>query len=165
MSRYMKFFMLILSVLFSILLAEKTFAQINQPKEIQTSQKFGAYTIHYNVFNTKMLTPAIADTYKITRGKNIVLINIALTKTDNGTTSLGTPAKINGNAINLMQQSQKITFKEIKEADPNGTNAVYYLAEYRHTNEEDIRFEINVVPEGETKPLSINFSRRLFTEN
>lgn len=137
-----------------------SFAQINQPKEIQTSQRFGEYTVHYNVFNSKMVPAQIADTYKLTRGKDSVLLNISLTKTSAGTTTLGIPAKVTAKAINLMQQTKVIEFLEIKEPD-----ATYYLAPFRHTNEEDIRFEVSVLPEGESKPLSVSFTRRLFTEN
>lgn len=136
------------------------FAQIDQPKEIQTSQKFGAYTVHYNIFNSKTIPAQIAETYKLTRGRDIALINISLTKTENGATSLGIPAKITGKAANLMQQVKNIEFMEIKETD-----ATYYLAQFRHTNEEDFKFEISVVPEGENKPLVVTFTRRLFTEN
>ncbi|RYY02756.1 MAG: DUF4426 domain-containing protein [Gammaproteobacteria bacterium] len=137
-----------------------SFAQINQPKEIQTSQKFGEYTVHYNVFNSKMVPAQIADTYKLTRGKDSVLLNVSLTKTEEGKTTLGIPAKVSAKAINLMQQTKVIEFLEIKEPD-----ATYYLAPFRHTNEEDIRFEVSVLPEGESKPLSVSFTRRLFTEN
>jgi hypothetical protein len=59
-----------------------------------------------------------------------------------------------------MQQTKKIEFMEIDE-----TYAIYYIAQFRHTNEEDIRFEISVIPEGESKPLTVSFTRRLFTEN
>lgn len=152
----MKKIIFILACLFSF----SATAQIDQPKEIQTSQKFGNYTVHYNVFNSKTVPTQIANTYKITRGRDIALINISLTKTENGVTSLGIPAKITGRAANLMQQMKTINFNEIKETD-----ATYYLAEFRHTNEEDFRFEIKILPEDETKPLVVIFARRLFTEN
>jgi len=154
---------LILTLSF-LILPTLAFAQIDQPKEIQTSKKFGVYTVHYNVFNSKMVPSQIAEIHKLTRSKDIALVNISLTKTENGVASLGLPAKISVKAINLMQQTKTLEFKEIKETD-NGVNVTYYLAPYRHTNEEDIRFEVSVVPEGETKPLTVSFTRRLFTEN
>ncbi|RYY77126.1 MAG: DUF4426 domain-containing protein [Gammaproteobacteria bacterium] len=150
-------------ILISILMLMSScwaFAQINQTKEIQTSQKFGAYTVHYNVFNSKDIPPEVASIYKLTRSKDIALVNISLTKTENGITSLGIPAKVSAKAINLMQQTKSIEFNEIKEPE-----ATYYLASFRHTNEEDIRFEISVLPEGENKPLAVSFTRKLFTEN
>lgn len=136
------------------------FAQINQPKEIETSQKFGNYTVHYNVFNSKNIPAEVANLYKLTRAKDIALVNISLTKTENGVASLGLPAKVSVKAINLMQQVKALDFMEIKEPD-----ATYYIAKFRHTNEEDIRFEVSVVPEGESKPLTVSFTRKLFTEN
>ena len=143
-----------------LLLPLGSFAQINQPKEIQTSQKFGNYTVHYNVFNSKNIPAEVASVYKLTRAKDIALVNISLTKTENGTTSLGLPAKVSVKAVNLMQQVKDLDFMEIKEPD-----ATYYIAKFRHTNEEDIRFEVSVVPEGESKPLVVSFTRKLFTEN
>ena len=136
------------------------FAQINQTKEIQTSQKFGAYTVHYNVFNSKDIPPEVANIYKLTRSRDIALVNISLTKTENDATTLGLPATVSVKAVNLMQQSRALEFREIKEPD-----ATYYIASLRHTNEEDIRFDVSVLPEGESKPLTVNFTRKLFTEN
>lgn len=135
------------------------FAQIDQPKEIQTFQKFGHYTVHYTVFNSKQIPPQVAGVYKLTRSKDIVYLNISLTKTENGATTLGLPAEVKAKASNLMQQSKKMEFMEIKEPE-----ATYYLAPFRHTNEEDIRFDVSVLPAGETKPLTVSFNRRLYTE-
>ncbi|MFO1389459.1 DUF4426 domain-containing protein [Cellvibrio sp.] len=153
MKHLILFLMLTLSSLFAV-------AQINQTKEIQTSQKFGNYTVHYNVFNSKNIPAEVATLYKLTRAKDIALVNISLTKTENGTTSLGLPAKVSVKAVNLMQQVKELDFMEIKEPD-----ATYYIAKFRHTNEEDIRFEVSVVPQGESKPLTVSFTRKLFTEN
>jgi hypothetical protein len=153
----MKYFLLFIMLALNSLYAH---AQIDQPKEIQTSKKFGAYTVHYNVFNSKSIPTEVASLYKLTRSKDIALVNISLTKTENGVASLGLPAKVSVKAVNLMQQVKTLEFMEIKEPD-----ATYYIAKFRHTNEEDIRFEVSVVPEGETKPLTVSFTRRLFTEN
>jgi hypothetical protein len=153
----MKYFLLFIMLVLNSLYAH---AQIDQPKEIETSKKFGAYTVHYNVFNSKSIPAEVANLYKLTRSKDIALVNISLTKTENGVASLGLPAKVSVKAVNLMQQVNPLEFMEIKEP-----NATYYIAKFRHTNEEDIRFEVSVVPEGETKPLTVSFTRRLFTEN
>jgi len=150
----------LLSFVFIFFLTIPAFAQINQTKEIQTSQKFGNYTVHYNVFNSKNIPAEVARIYNLTRSKDIALVNISLTKTENSVTSLGLPAKVSVKAVNLMQQSKDLEFMEIKETD-----ATYYIAKFRHTNEEDIRFEVSVIPEGENKPLMVSFTRKLFTEN
>ena len=150
----------LLQFLILLSLSLHSFAQIDQPKEIKTFQKFGAYTVHYTVFNSKSIPPEVAKIHNLTRGKDLAFINISLTKTENGTTSLGIPALVKSKAINLMQQTKSLEFMEIKEPD-----ATYYLAPLRYTNEEDLRFEVSVLPVGETKPLLITFNRRLYTEN
>jgi uncharacterized membrane protein len=150
----------LMSFVLAFTLSLPALAQINQTKEIQTSQKFGEYTVHYNVFNSKSIPAEVAKVYQLTRSKDLALVNISLTKTEHGVTSLGLPAKISVKAINLMQQVKELEFKEIKEPQ-----ATYYLAPLRYTNEEDIRFEVSVLPESESKPLTVSFTRRLFTEN
>lgn len=152
----MKYLSLSLLVLVA---ASPVMAQINQPKEVQTFQKFVPYTVHYTLFNSKLIPPQVAEAYKITRSKDMVYINISVTKTENGATTLGLPAAVKTKATNLMQQSKNLEFKEIKEPE-----ATYYLAPFRHTNEEDIRFDVSVLPSGESKPLTVSFTRRLYIE-
>lgn len=145
--------------IFLSLIAITAQAQIDQTKIIKTSETFGDYTVHYNVFNSTKLTPAIAETYQLVRGKDRALVNISLVKTENGKTSLGKPAKISGNTKNLMQQTQALKFIEIKEGD-----ATYYLAPFVFNNEDVLHFNINVSREDNSQPMSFTFSRTLYTE-
>jgi hypothetical protein len=134
-------------------------AQVDQPKEISTTQAFGDYTIHYNVFNSTDIPAKVAETYKLVRGKDRALVNISLTKTENGSTSLGLPAVVSGASKNLMQQQQPLKFIEIKEGD-----ATYYLAPFVFTNEEILHFDIQVSTETGTKPMTFTFNRTLYTD-
>jgi hypothetical protein len=153
MKNSLRFFILCLLPLTAV-------AQIDQAKEIKTFQHFGAYTVHYTVFNSKLIPPEVAKTYNLTRRKDLAFVNISLTKTQNGATSLGISAQVKVKAVNLMQQTKALEFLEIKEPE-----ATYYLAPLSYTNEEDLRFDVSVLPAGETKPLAITFNRRLYTEN
>ncbi|HSC66604.1 MAG TPA: DUF4426 domain-containing protein [Cellvibrio sp.] len=134
-------------------------AQVDQPKEISTVQKFGDYTIHYNVFNSTNIPAKVAEAYKLVRGKDRALVNISLTKTENGQTSLGLPAHVSGTIKNLMQQTQTLQFVEIKEPD-----ATYYLAPLVFNNEEVLHFDIQVATEPNAKPMTFTFNRTLYTE-
>ncbi len=145
--------------IFLSLIAVTVQAQVDQTKIIKTSEKFGDYTVHYNVFNSTKLTPAIAEATKLVRGKDRALVNISLVKTENGKTSLGRPAQVSGNTKNLMQQTQTLTFVEIKEGD-----ATYYLAPFVFNNEDVLHFNINVSTEDNSPPMSFTFSRTLYTE-
>ena len=134
-------------------------AQIDQPKEIQTSQAFGAYTLHYNVFNSTSIAPGVAKTYKLVRGKDRALVNISITKTESGATSLGLPAVVLGSAQNLMQQKKKLNFIEVVEVD-----ATYYLAPFVFDNEELLHFDIQVQNAPDAEPMQVKFSRTLYRD-
>jgi len=134
-------------------------AQIDQPKEISTTEKFGDYTVHYNVFNSTDIPAKVAEAYKLVRGKDRALVNISLTKTENGSTTLGLPAIVSGASKNLMQHKQALTFIEIKEGD-----ATYYLAPFVFNNEEVLHFDIQISADANAKPMTFTFNRTLYTE-
>ena len=150
----MKLIVSFLGVLFCSMLAQ---AQIDQPKEISTTEKFGDYTVHYTVFNSTDIPAKVAEAYKLVRGKDRALVNISLTKTENGATSLGLPAQISGKTKNLMQQQQILKFIEISEGE-----ATYYLAPFVFNNEELLHFQIQVGESADSKPMLINFNRTLY---
>jgi hypothetical protein len=149
----------LLQSIFLSLVAITVQAQVDQPKEIGTMQKFGDYTVHYNVFNSTTIPAKVAEAYKLVRGKDRALVNISLTKTENGSTSLGLPAIVSGTSKNLMQQQQPLKFIEIKEGD-----ATYYLAPFVFNNEEVLHFDIQVSADANAKPMTFTFNRTLYTE-
>lgn len=134
-------------------------AQIDQPKEIATQQQFGVYTVHYNVFNSTDIPANVAEAYKLVRGKDRALVNISVTKTENGATSLGLPAQVSGVRRNLMQQKQTLKFIEVSEGD-----ATYYLAPFVFNNEELLHFDIELSVEGAARPLKLTFNRTLYAD-
>ncbi|EIK46601.1 hypothetical protein O59_000622 [Cellvibrio sp. BR] len=134
-------------------------AQIDQPKEIATQQQFGVYTVHYNVFNSTDIPANVAEAYKLVRGKDRALVNISVTKTENGATSLGLPAQVSGVRRNLMQQKQTLKFIEVSEGD-----ATYYLAPFVFNNEELLHFDIELNVDGAARPLKITFNRTLYAD-
>jgi hypothetical protein len=152
----MKLIVSLLGVLFFSVVAQ---AQVDQPKEISTTEKFGDYTVHYNVFSSTDIPAKVAEAYKLVRGKDRALVNISLTKTENGSTSLGLPAVVSGASKNLMQQKQALKFIEINEGD-----ATYYLAPFVFNNEEVLHFDIQVSADANAKPMSFTFNRTLYTE-
>jgi len=125
--------------------------------------RFENITVHHSVFSSTSVLPKIASQLGIVRGKNYVLINIAIT--DNDSTTGGKPASVSGIAMNLMQQVKKLEFKEINEA-----TATYYIASLRVTEKEIFHFTINVTPKtigvdskpNNNKPYEIKFTKKLY---
>lgn len=145
--------------IFLWVLSVSAFAQIDQTKEITTSQKAGDYTVHFNVFNSTDIPASIAEQFKLVRGKDRALVNISLVKTENGNTSLGLPAIVSGTTRNLMQQKQDLKFIEVKEGD-----VTYYLAPFVFNNEDLLYFEIKVQTNESSSPILVQFNRTLYKD-
>ncbi len=122
-------------------------------------QQFGNYQVHYIVFNSTELDPAIARNYGIKRSGRLAFINVSLLHTAPGRLPVGVPASISGTATNLIQQQRSLEFREIRE-----TGAVYYVATLSVSNEEIYRFDLAVVPEGATAPLQVKFEQKVWVE-
>jgi uncharacterized membrane protein len=150
---------ILLQGIFLALITITAQAQVDQTKEINTKAEFGDYTVHYNVFNSTAIPAAVAETYNFVRGEDRALVNISLTKTENGSTSLGLPALVSGKTKNLMQQLQALKFIEIKEG-----SATYYLAPFVFNNEELLHFDIQVSTDKDAKPMTFTFNRTLYTD-
>ncbi len=135
------------------LLAPGAFAQQD------VAQDFGAYRVHYSVFNSGFIDPEIAGIYQLTRSDNIGLVNIALTqRTDQGE-SLGLPAQISGRIQNLLGQTRDLEFVEIREGD-----ATYYLASFRISDQDPLHFFLSVTPSGSRAAFELRFTRTLYDQ-
>ena len=122
------------------------------------TKSFNNYTVHYSVFNSTFLQPNIAAQYGIPRGKREGVLNISVQKKQEGSTK-PVSAILNGKVINLIQQSQKLSFKKIEE----GT-AIYYLAPFSFTNEEHLKFAVEIQPDPNQSAFKLNFNHKLYEE-
>ncbi len=124
----------------------------------ENSKEFGDYVVHYNAFRSDTLSAEVAKQYNLTRANNRVLINIAVLKKVMNTTGKPTSSEVTGHASNLTGQLKQLEFKEITEG-----NAIYYLADTKISDGEFLKFELKILPEGETKATRIRFDKRFFT--
>lgn len=117
------------------------------------------YRVIYNVFNSTMIAPEVADRYGLVRGDDRALINIVVVRPLAAGQTLGLPAEISGTATNLLQQAQTLEFQTIEEQD-----TVYYLASMRHVNEEMYHFALTIEREDLALPIELKFSKKLYVE-
>jgi len=125
----------------------------------ENSTHIPGYTIHHNAMTTDTLTPKVAKAYNIQRSKNRGMLNVSVIKEKEGTTGTPVKASINASASNLTGQSRVIELREVMDAD-----AIYYLADFRVTNQETLTFKLEVQPEGADSSHSASFRRQFFTE-
>ncbi len=140
-------------ILFVLALA---FGSLNSYAE--NSKEFGDYVVHYNAFRSDTISPEVAKQHGLARASNRVLINITVLKKVMNTAGNPTNAKVTGHASNLTGQLKQLEFKEISEE-----KAIYYLAETKISDGEFLKFDLKIMPEGETRATRLNFSKRFFT--
>ena len=114
------------------------------------------YDIHYNAFNTMMVTPEVAQTYGFTRARNRALLNVSVI---DKVTKQSLPAVVTGTRTNIVGQRLPLEFLQIKEQ-----NAIYYIAQLRFTEEEMWRFELNIQPDLNADAIPLKFSQTFFLE-
>jgi hypothetical protein len=124
----------------------------------ENSKEFGDYVIHYNAFRSDTISPEVAKQHGLARANNRVLINIAILKKVLNTTGKPTTSKVTGHASNLTGQLKQLEFKEITEG-----NAIYYHAETKISDGEFLKFDVKIIPEGETRAARLHFDKRFYT--
>ena len=114
----------------------------------------GEFAAHYVVFPSAFLSAEVANTYDITRARGLSIVNLSVLGPD----GKGAEVELDGNAKNLLGQLSPLKFREVREGE-----ALYYLAEVRHTNREVLRFSIAITPSGE-RTFDLKFQQELFWE-
>ena len=117
-------------------------------------QRFGDFEAHYVVFPSTFLQSEIAHQYGLRRGPGLAVVNLSVLDA----AGRGVACAIAGHSKNLLEQMSSLTFKEVREGD-----AVYYLAEVRHADQEVLRFSLTVTP-ADAEPFNLNFQQRLYVE-
>ena len=126
----------------------------------QQSQEFGNYEVHYNVINSDLLPPQVAQGYGIKRSASRALLNITVMDNTSGDTGTPLEAKVTASAINLTGQRRSIEMREIKEPD----GAIYYIGELPVANLETYNFSVLVELEGAAEPMELSFRQQFYTE-
>lgn len=135
----------------SLLLCNMAFhsLSINAEQVLKTEQ----YSIHYNAFNSAMLSAEVANRFGIKRSTSQGIINISVINTDD----MPVIAFIKGDAKNPLSQLKTLKFNKITEGE-----AIYYVAPFTFADKEQLIFNIIVVPENETRTINLNFSQQFF---
>jgi len=123
--------------------------------------KAEGYKIHYNAFNSSMLTPEIAKQYEIQRSKSLGILNISVLKDlgDSSDSIEAVTAFIEGHAKNSISQMKELNFKKVTEG-----HAIYYIATFNFAENESLTFNFYVVPKGETTSTKVSFKQQFFVE-
>ena len=120
-------------------------------------QTFGDYTVYYQAVNSTFLTPQIAAQYDITRSESRAFLNVAVLRNEPDGSTTPVRAGIDGVKHNLLQQSETLEFKEVREGD-----AIYYIGQFDFSDREVLRFTLEVSPEGGEPSHAIEWTTQLY---
>ena len=126
------------------------------PSHAEQFKKFGDLEVHYSSFASTFIPPEIASHYKIQRSRYSALVNIAILDTSKEEKT-AVKAQLTGIARNVLGQQKNLNFREIKEGQ-----SIYYLAEFKHANDETFTFTITIFSNGKKETLT--FKQTFFVD-
>ncbi|GGK63952.1 DUF4426 domain-containing protein [Amphritea balenae] len=119
----------------------------------------GDYIIHYNAFNSSFIQPNVAKSYGIKRSKTIGLLNVSVLHKQADGTAKAVSAIVQGKVTNLISQNQTLDFSKVEETD-----ALYYIGDFGFTDDQVLRFSLQVQPDPNTSAYEINFEQRFYVD-
>ena len=130
-----------------------------QPVEA-TFAEVGDFVVHYSTQMTDQLTPEIAKAYGIVRSNNRVMLNISVVRKSDG---VSVPAEVQVKTVNLTGQLKSLTMQ--RHDEPGEPPAIYYIGETTVANQETLKFEVRVKPEGSSTASDVVFNRQFYPRN
>jgi hypothetical protein len=85
-------------------------------------------------------------------------VNITVLKKVLGSPGQPVHAQVEATATNLNGQIRKIRMREVREG-----NAIYYIGEFGVANEESVKFDVRVQPQGTQEVFKIDFNQDFYT--
>lgn len=125
----------------------------------ENSTRIPGYTIHHNALTTDLLSPQIANAYDIRRSKNRAMLNVSVIKDVPGGSGKSVEADVKVTAKNLIGQGRNIPMREIREGE-----AIYYIGDFLVSNREQVRFVLEVTPEGERTAHTASLTQEFHTD-
>lgn len=127
------------------------------PAIAQTSVTAGQYQINYIAYNSTFLDREVAKIYKISRAKNMAVINLSVQDSENE--GKGVPAKVVGTATNILNQIRKLTFRKVDSGD-----AIYYISDYRFDEGDVLTFKLDVTVPGASRPTPVQWQQKFWKQ-
>jgi len=121
---------------------------------VANEHTIGDITVHYNAFNSSLISPEVATQYGIKRSGQTGILNISVLK--NGQAVV---ANIFGHGKNLASQLKQLAFKEVKE-----DKAIYYIATFNFRSGERLSFDLQVQPEKTGVLMPLQFKQILYID-
>lgn len=119
----------------------------------------GEYIVHYVALPSTSITPEIARHFGITRsgGLSLLVLNAQRETAPGKTVSL--PATAAGTVSSLIGHVQNLDLQPAREGDVH-----YVLAQFQAVDQEILKFDLLITPQGASKPLTLKFQQQFYRD-
>lgn len=118
-------------------------------------KELGQWQVHYIAFPSTFIQPTIAKAYGLERSGYKGIINISVLKNDTDKTAQ--KVTLTGSARNLLGNKKTLRFKEVIDGE-----SIYYLAQVDYTNEEILRFDVQIQQGAQSQKLQ--FQQKFYVD-
>jgi len=126
---------------------------LSLPAVAERKERLGELDVHHSVFNSSFLQPTIAAANGLVRSREQGVVNIAVLKAGQAQT-----AAVTGTVRDLLGREQALSFNQVTEGE-----AIYYLAQFKFSQREVLRFTINVTG-SDGVARSFTFNQEVFPD-
>ena len=130
-----------------------------QPAQAQLSEMFDRYELHYSVVNTTFLSPEVASSYNLVRGKDRAILNLAVREHLEDGSTVARSLQLKGRTWDLLQKTQTLEFQEVREGP-----AIYSIAEFKFLSEEWRHFEVFFRPDGADRTYTFTLKHQMYED-
>ncbi|MGB0466443.1 MAG: DUF4426 domain-containing protein [Pontibacterium sp.] len=120
---------------------------------------FDNYEIHYNAFNSRFVTPKVAQANGLQRSKRQAMVNVSVLKVEPDGQKKAVAAFVSGTASNLLQQTQTLAFKKIDEG-----KAIYYIGQFGFSDDMMVRIDLQVQPDPNKAAYTLKLEQRFYAD-
>lgn len=144
---------------FRSLLFPLTLLLASLPLQAEQFQDFGDYRVHYNAFNSDVISPEVAKAHGLSRSSYEAIVNITVQKKNAMGSYAPIKAKLDGKASDIYSKITKLKMKEVVEG-----NAIYYLAELPIIDGQKLNFDLQISPMDSKRAYRLEFTQQFFVK-
>lgn len=117
------------------------------------------YIVHYNAFNSSIVTPDVAKAHGLVRSGYRGMVNITVQRKREGQLPKNVTAFLEGRVKHLTGTEIPLEFTQINEGE-----VVYYIGEFQIPNGQPLTFDIDVKPGAGHSGFHLKFSQTLYVD-
>jgi hypothetical protein len=119
----------------------------------------GDFIVHYVALPSTSITPEVARHFGITRSAGLSLLVLNAQRETAPGKTLSLPATATGTVSSLIGHVQDLELKPAREGDVH-----YVLAQFQAVDQEILKFDLLITPQGASKPLVLRFQQQFYRD-